>query len=108
MTATALALAVLAASAAALPDPVTLFETVPGLAAPEGREAAVGIKNVLQDQGVALAEATFDSTLAKSKCMAFELCRYGADQDDSEFAPAVSAFTVSWHQILSTNFFRGI
>ena len=89
----------LLASAAANPDPIKLFETI---SAPEldiqssagiRTEAASGIRSVLMDQGVALAETTFDSSLEKSRCMARELCKFGANRD-TEFAPAVSAFTV--------------
>ena len=89
----------LLASAAANPDPIKLFETI---SAPEldiqssaglRSEAASGIRSVLMDQGVALAETTFDSSLEKSRCMARELCKFGANRD-TEFAPAVSAFTV--------------
>ena len=89
----------LIASAAANPDPIKLFETI---SAPEldiqssagiRTDAATGIRSVLMDQGVALAETTFDSSLEKSRCMARELCKFGANRD-TEFAPAVSAFTV--------------
>ena len=87
-------------SAAANPDPIKLFETI---SAPEldiqssaglRSEAASGIRSVLMDQGVALAETPFDSSLEKSRCMARELCKFGANRE-TEFAPAVAAFTVS-------------
>ena len=89
----------LLAAVAAHPDPVQLFETIN---APEldlqssaglRSESVSGIRSVLMDQGVALAETTFDSSLEKSRCMARELCKFGANRD-TEFAPAVSAFTV--------------
>merc|ERR1712154_295514 len=83
----------LVASAVAVPDPVRLFETIDTLET-SARSTGVGIRTVLQDQGVALAEETFDSTLNKSKCMAFELCMHGADEMmDAETAPAISALT---------------
>ena len=49
------------------------------------------IKDILVDQGVSLAETTFDRTLEQSRCMAYELCRFGAN-NDVEFGPAVAAF----------------
>ena len=83
----------LVASAAAIPDPIGLFETIDSLEA-EGRGSGPALKDILQDQGVALAEETFDSSLSKSKCMAYELCMYGAEEvKDVEFTPAISAFT---------------
>merc|ERR1711971_555424 len=83
----------LVASAAAIPDPISLFETIDSLKV-EGRCSGPALKDILQDQGVALAEETFDSSLSKSKCMAYELCMYGAEEvKDVEFTPAISAFT---------------
>ena len=86
----------LVSMASAIPDPVRLFETVqsPELESVASRSDVASIKNVLQDQGVALAEATFDSGLTKSRCMALELCRYGAN-NEMQFGPALTAFTVS-------------
>merc|ERR1712165_483093 len=56
---------------AAHPDPATLFETIPILdKGPEGLNAPGNIQDVLKDQGILLAEETFDSTLAKSSCLA--------------------------------------
>ena len=83
----------LISSAAALPDPVTLFETIndPSLQISGARSGLGEIKDILVDQGVALAETTFDRTLEQSRCMAYELCRFGAN-NDVEFGPAVSAF----------------
>ena len=83
--------------ATAVPDPVRLFEAVqsPELESVAGsRSDVAGIKTVLQDQGVALAETTFESGLTKSRCMALELCRYGAN-NEMQFGPALTAFTVS-------------
>ena len=89
----------LISTASAIPDPVKLFETVqsPELQLISSRSDVASIKSVLQDQGVALAETTFDLNLAKSKCMALELCRFGADSNqDMQFAPALTAFTVRY------------
>lgn len=89
----------LLASAAAIPEPVKLFESITApeldnvLTAGVRSDAGGGIRSVLMDQGVALAETTFDSSLAKSRCMARELCKFGANKE-TEFAPAVAAFTV--------------
>ena len=67
---------------AAHPDPATLFETIPILdKGPEGRNAPGNIQDVLKDQGILLAEETFDSTLAKSSCLARELCQFGAKEE---------------------------
>ena len=85
---------VLVASASAIPDPIGLFETIDSLEA-EGRGSGPALKDILQDQGVALAEETFDSSLSKSQCMAYELCMYGANApevQDTELTPAISAF----------------
>ena len=89
-----LMLLTLIASAAAVPDPVRLFETIndPSLQG-MGRSSVVEIKDVLMDQGVLLAESTFDSTLSKTKCMSYELCRFGANKE-MQFGPAVAAFKV--------------
>ena len=95
----------LLASAAANPDPVKLFETITApeldnvLTAGVRSDAGGGIRSVLMDQGVALAETTFDSSLDKSRCMARELCKFGANRE-TEFAPAVAAFTVRSSQEL--------
>ena len=81
------------ALAAANPDPVKLFEKI---AMPEqelGRSDFDSIKSVLQDQGVVLAEATFDSSLGKTRCMARELCKFGAEGAQHQFGEAVSVFT---------------
>ena len=77
------------------PDPVTLFEKldVLDMASTGQRSGMSEIENVLTDQGVALAEATFDSTFSKNKCMAYELCKFGAN-DETEFKPAFMAFQV--------------
>ena len=67
---------------AAHPDPATLFETIPMLdKEPVGRYAPENIQDVLKDQGILLAEETFDSTLAKSSCLARELCNFGAKEE---------------------------
>merc|ERR1712136_521425 len=53
--------------AAAHPDPATLFETIPiREKEPQGRNAPENIQDVLKDQGILLAEETFDSTLARA------------------------------------------
>ena len=79
---------------AAHPDPATLFETIE---MPEqdiaGRSAIDGIQNVLQEQGIVLAEATFDSTLAKSSCLAREMCQFGANEE-ARFNPFGQEVTI--------------
>ena len=91
------------ALAAAKPDPATLFETIempnPDVGA---RSDLNDIQNVLQEQGIILAEATFDSTLAKSACLARELCQFGAGETsmiprkgDTTIGDALDVFTVS-------------
>merc|ERR1711945_31211 len=62
----------------------------------EGRGSGPALKDILQDQGVALAEETFDSSLSKSQCMAYELCNFGAnapEAQDPEYTPAMNALT---------------
>ena len=90
--------------AAAHPDPATLFETISmpeqEMTSYSGRNDLDGIKNVLKEQGIVLAEATF-SNFAKSSCMARELCNFGANAE-SRFFPlgeitigtAIDTFTV--------------
>ena len=77
------------------PDPVRLFDKLDMLDTENSgqRSGMSEIENVLMDQGVALAEVTFDSTSAKNKCMAYELCMFGANQD-VELKPAFLAFQV--------------
>merc|ERR1711893_39761 len=83
----------------ALPDPATLFESI-AMPEPRGVEEQ-GIQGILQDQGVNLAEATFDATLARSACLARELCAYGAGEkarrnvnEDISVEEAMDTFTV--------------
>merc|ERR1711997_470589 len=79
---------------AAHPDPATLFETIPMLdKEPVGRYAPENIQDVLKDQGILLAEATFDSTLAKSSCLARELCQFGA-KEEARFSPFSGQITI--------------
>merc|ERR1711862_842619 len=66
---------------AAHPDPATLFETIVMPNEMEGRSAPENIKDVLMDQGILLAEETFDSSLTKSTCLARELCQFGAKEE---------------------------
>ena len=77
------------------PDPISLFDKLDVLDTENSgqRSGMSEIENVLMDQGVALAEVTFDSATAKNKCMAYELCMFGADQD-VELKPAFLAFQV--------------
>merc|ERR1711862_955725 len=51
------------------PDPATLFETIVMPNEMEGRSAPENIKDVLMDQGILLAEETFDSSLTKSTAL---------------------------------------
>ena len=99
--------------AAAHPDPATLFETIPMREKePQGRNAPENIQDVLKDQGILLAEETFDSSLAKSTCLARELCQFGAKEEarfnvlktgQITIGNAIDTITVSINYILKFN-----